>query len=375
MGDGTNSNSNVPVQVSNINGIIAISGGYAHSIALKSDGTVWTFGRNDYGQLGDGSNTYRNIPVQLNGLSDVIAIAGGNYHSLLALKSDGTVWAWGYNGYGQLGNGTNSNSNAPVQVNNINGIIAISAGGDHSLALKSDSTVWTWGRNSEGQLGDGTNSNSNVPVQVSNINGIIAISAGDHHSLALKSDSTVWTWGRNWEVQLGDGTNIKSNTPLKVNDLGEVNTIAGGGWHSLAIDSDDTVWEWGKYFLDYGNYYIDIDTDTSFYDPYRGVKVALIEKTGTDAESKAKLKISLSAINISPEDVLNFGTVPIHSTSTNTVTITNNSGEEIGIDALSIIGKDSKLFKIATDGCSNKNLASGESCSVTVSLFTRFRGR
>jgi hypothetical protein len=157
---------------------------------LKNDGTVWAWGRNDYGQLGNGTNTNSNLPVPVSGLSGVTDIAGGFYHSL-ALKNDWTVWAWGYNNDGELGNGTNTNSNVPVQVVTslggpaLSGITDIAGGGLHSLALKSDGTVWAWGRNSEGELGKGTNTNSKVPVQVSGLTGVTAIAGGGYHSLAI----------------------------------------------------------------------------------------------------------------------------------------------------------------------------------------------
>ena len=123
-----------------------IAGGGEHSIALKSDGTVWAWGNNWVGQLGDGTTSHRSTPVQVSGLSGVIAIAGGGYHSI-ALKSDGTVWAWGWNEYGQLGDGTTSHRSTPVQVSGLSGVIAIAGGGYHSIALKSDGTVWAWGNN------------------------------------------------------------------------------------------------------------------------------------------------------------------------------------------------------------------------------------
>ncbi|HLZ19882.1 MAG TPA: SdrD B-like domain-containing protein, partial [Smithellaceae bacterium] len=125
----------------------AIAAGYSHSLALKSDGTVWAWGNNGNGQLGIGTITNSYIPAQVSGLTDVIAIAAGGHHSL-AIKANGTVWAWGYNGYGQLGIGTTTNSLTPVQVSNLSGITAIAAGGNHSLALTSSGGVRAWGLNS-----------------------------------------------------------------------------------------------------------------------------------------------------------------------------------------------------------------------------------
>ncbi|ROL62509.1 T9SS C-terminal target domain-containing protein [Bacteroidetes/Chlorobi group bacterium ChocPot_Mid] len=287
LGDGTNTDSHVPVKVDSLKSIIAIARGCFHSLALKNDGTVWAWGWNKYGQLGYGTSTdISYVPVQVDSLTSIIAIAAGMYHSL-ALKNDGTVWAWGYNNHGQLGNGTNTDSNVPVQVTSLTSIIAIAGGYGHSLALKSDGTVWAWGytyysnvpvkvdslksiiaiaggwwhslalkndgtvwawgNNNLGQLGNGTNTYtySNVPVKVDSLTSIIAIAAGGWHSLALKSDGTVWAWGYNNYGQLGNGTNTDSNVPVKVDSLTSIIAIAGGVYHSLALKNDGTVWAWG----------------------------------------------------------------------------------------------------------------------------------
>lgn len=192
-----------------------VAAGDYHSLALKSDGTVWAWGYNVCGQLGDGTTTSKTTPVQVFGLTGITAIAGGGYHSL-ALKSDGTVWAWGDNGYGQLGDGTITQRIAPVQVYGLTGITTIAAGNCHSLALKSNGTVWAWGWNGYGQLGDGTTTDKITPVQVSCLTGITTIAAGGISSLALKSDGTVWAWGDNYFGQLGDGTRTDRKIPVTV---------------------------------------------------------------------------------------------------------------------------------------------------------------
>ncbi len=165
-----------------------IAGGESHSLAICSESTVRAWGYNFYGQLGNGENgygIYSNVPIQVNSLTGITAVAAANSHSL-ALKNDGTVWACGQNNYGQLGNGTNTDSNVPVQVSSLAGITAIAGGNFHSLALKNDGTVWAWGDNDNGELGNGTNTFSNIPVQVSSLTGITAIAGGVYHSLALK---------------------------------------------------------------------------------------------------------------------------------------------------------------------------------------------
>jgi hypothetical protein len=170
-------------------------------------------------------------------LSGVKAIAAGYCHGL-ALKEDGTVWAWGDNSQGELGNGTTTSSKWPVKVHNLSGVKAI-AGDTHSLALKEDGTVWAWGENAFGELGNGTTTTtgcycSKVPVGVSNLSGVKAIAAGPGFSLALKTDGTVSAWGWNGLGQLGNGSTTSSTTPVRVSNLGNVKAIAARGYQSLA---------------------------------------------------------------------------------------------------------------------------------------------
>ncbi len=188
LGNGTFGLVTVPVQVLNLSNVIEIELGSFNSIALKNDGTVWAWGLNEYGQLGDGTNVNSKVPVQVLNLTDVVSIAGGWGHSL-ALRRDGTVWAWGYNFHNELGTGLLSDFNPfPLQVPEgcdkyLTGVIAIEGGGDHSLALKSNGTVWAWGFNYYGQKGDGLPSWG--VNQVLNIDSVFAISAGANHSLAI----------------------------------------------------------------------------------------------------------------------------------------------------------------------------------------------
>ncbi len=244
LGDGTTKYKNTPIQ--GLSGVRALAGGGGHSIALKADGTVWAWGDNDYGQVGNGTTSNKVLtPVRVQGLTDVVAISAGGGHCL-ALKSGGTVWAWGYNFEGQLGDGTKVNKSIPVQVQGLTGVRGISAGGGHSLALKSDGTVWAWGYNQDGQLGIGTGgSPSATPVQVQGISAVQAISAGRDHCLALKSDGSVWAWGLNAHGELGIGNTSSKSEPMLVNGMSEVQAISAGSWHSLAVKSDGAVWAWG----------------------------------------------------------------------------------------------------------------------------------
>ena len=196
-----------PGPVSGLSGVIVISAGEYHNLALKSDGTIAAWGSSSRGALGDGGPAVAPIgsPVAVKSITGVTSVAAGDAHSL-ALRSDGTVWSWGNNQYGQLGDGTTVNRSVPGPVSGLTNIRAIAARYLHSLALKNDGTVWAWGYNADGALGDGTTTNRSVPVQVSVIDRIVGISAGVEHNLALRNDGTVWAWGLNARGGLGDGT-------------------------------------------------------------------------------------------------------------------------------------------------------------------------
>ncbi|RCW49188.1 fibronectin type III domain-containing protein [Paenibacillus prosopidis] len=245
LGNGTPYSSATPVQAKDLDSVTAVAAGGDHSLALKSDGTVWAWGENEYGVLGeDPSRTsWRLTPVQVQGLSSVVAISASFTHNL-ALKSDGTVWAWGMNNAGQLGNGTTSDIYTsfytPSQVQGLDSVTAVAAGPGISLAVKSDGTLWAWG----GTVGDGTTDRHSTPVQVQGLSSVVSFDAGDSR-FVVKSDGTVWAWGWNGYGQLGDGTTTTRYTPVQLQQLGSVAAFAADEWHSLAIKSDGTVWEWG----------------------------------------------------------------------------------------------------------------------------------
>lgn len=221
-----------------------IASGYRHNIAVRTDGTIWAWGTNQFGQLGNGTNVSSDVPVQVNGLTGATAVAAGLGHTL-ALKNDGTVWAWGLNANGQLGNNSTTASNVPVQVNGLTGVVAIAAGFKHSLAVKADGTIWAWGGNGSGQLGTSSTIDSHVPIQVSGISNGISVAAAYDHSLAIKSDGTTWSWGNNVYGQLGDASNTSSSTPVQVAGMNDSWVSSVGGQFSLDLKSDGTIWAWG----------------------------------------------------------------------------------------------------------------------------------
>lgn len=269
LGNGTTTDSSVPVQVNTsgvLNGriITQIAAGGAHSLALCNDGTLLTWGANESGQLGTGGTTDSSVPVRLlkYTLRDktVTQVSAGLGHSL-AVCSDGTVLAWGYNGTGQLGDGSTTNRNFPYPVITTTALYSksvtqVSAGSVYSLALCSDGTLVAWGYNGSGQLGNGSTTDSRAPVQVSTrgaLSGraVTQIVAAGYHSLALCSDGTLVAWGTNSSGELGNGTYTDSSVPVQVSKSGvlsgkTVTQVAVGAYHSLALCSDGTLTAWGR---------------------------------------------------------------------------------------------------------------------------------
>ncbi len=262
LGDGTEKKRLTPVTAKglggkgNLEGIISIAAGGAHTAALRKDGTVWAWGHNNKGQLGDDSDDDRKTPVQVKGpngkgnLEGIVSIAAGALHTI-AVKNDGSVWGWGYNGDWQLGDGTSKKRFTPVQVKGpggqgfLEGMVAAAAGSAHTLALKKDGTVWAWGSNDKGQLGDDTGDSSKTPVLVKGLKGVIAIAAGSSHSLAVKADGTLWAWGNNVSGQLGDKGVTNRLAPVWVKSIANITAVAAGENHSIALKADGTVWTWG----------------------------------------------------------------------------------------------------------------------------------
>jgi alpha-tubulin suppressor-like RCC1 family protein len=239
-----------PVRVPGLTDVAAVAAGHIHTIAVKSDGSVWAWGLGHTGQLGDGTGSNRSSPVKLPGIAGVVSVAAGFGHTV-AVKSDGSVWAWGYNDYGQLGDGTTANRWSPVQVPGIGGVVSVAAGYGHTVAVKSDGSVWAWGYNGFGQLGDGTTTNGWSPIHVPDISGVVSVAAGFGHTVAVKSDGSVWAWGYNRFGQLGDGTATNRWSPVQVPGIGGIIDVAAGagavqdGVHTVALKSDGSVWGWG----------------------------------------------------------------------------------------------------------------------------------
>jgi alpha-tubulin suppressor-like RCC1 family protein len=242
------------VDVAGVGFVTAVAAGRYHSLALKADGTVWAWGLNSDGQLGDGSlATSRSTPAQIVSLSGVVAIAAGSRHNL-ALLGNGNVMVWGANESGQLGDGSTTRRTTPVLAS-IGGVVAVAAGGAHSLAIKSNGTAWAWGANGFGQLGNGGTINSAAPVAIISLgSGVGLIAAGENHSLAVKSGGALFSWGSNLNGQLGDGSSLSRSIPFTMTTPANVVAISGGGHHSAAINNRGELFVWGdNYFGQVGN--------------------------------------------------------------------------------------------------------------------------
>jgi alpha-tubulin suppressor-like RCC1 family protein len=244
---GTNEPSSInhtsPVAVPGLTDVIAVAAGDYHTLALRSDGTVVAWGENN-GRLGDGTTTLRTAPVAISGLSNIIAVAASGNQSM-ALAADGTVYAWGFNWYGNLGNGSVNDSQVPTVSTGLSGAVAIAAGSWNTYAIKTDGTVWGAGANAYGELGL-TPGGHPTPVQMGTVANVTAVAAGFDFSIVLESNQTAWAAGSDTYGQLGNGVNGNVSTPTILSTLPAATALAAGYRHALGLAADGTVWSWGQ---------------------------------------------------------------------------------------------------------------------------------
>ena len=241
-----------PAQVGSDTNWAKVSVSGQHTIAVKTDGTLWTWGLNSSGQLGTNSTAQRSSPAQVGSLTnwaDVttngIAINNAATVPSIALKTDGTLWAWGGNGYGQLGLNSTANVSSPTIVGALTNWAKVLTGARHTLAIKTDGTLWVWGSNDNGQLGRNNTASTSSPVQLGALATWVDVAAGTHHSLAVTADGTLWAWGRNQVGQLGQADTISRSSPSAVGTSLKWSKVSAGGFHSVAITKSGTLYGWG----------------------------------------------------------------------------------------------------------------------------------
>ncbi|XXF76180.1 Ig-like domain-containing protein [Myxococcaceae bacterium GXIMD 01537] len=241
----------VPYAVPGLTDVVAGAVGYDHMLVLRADGTVWAFGLNNVGQLGDGTTVSRDYPVRVQGLTDVVRVIAGSQHSA-AIRADGSVWAWGRNQYGNLGQGTSDTlpHAQPLQVPGLSDVVDLASGRDHLLALHSDGAVSAWGLNASGQVGNGV-SGENVtrPQRLSAVSGAVSVSANGNYSLTVNARGEVRGWGQNGTGQLGVGhKNNLTQAGDAVGGLQGARSVAAGATHVIALREDGHHFAWGWSF-------------------------------------------------------------------------------------------------------------------------------
>ena len=254
LGDNTNLDKSSPVQtVSAGTNWKQVACNYRNTAAIKTDGSLWVWGRGGNGQMGNNTTTTQSSPVQTVSAGNNWKLAAVGVYHLAAIKTDGTLWSWGYGASGEMGDNTAAGKSSPVQT--------VSAGTDWKLvacgfyftsAIKTDGTLWLWGSNTYGQLGDNTRTNKSSPIQtVATGTNWKQVSAKYYYTAAIKTDGTLWTWGRNLYGELGDNTTASKSSPVQT-VAGGTNwkQVSSGAWITSAVKTDGTLWLWG--LNDYG---------------------------------------------------------------------------------------------------------------------------
>jgi len=232
-------------QVGSLSNWINVSGG-TNVLAVKYNNELWAWGRNDGGQIGDGTVTHRSLPVQIGSLTDWSTVSVGSAGTSYAIKTDGSLWAWGKGNLGSLGDSTLIHKSSPVQIGSLTNWTEVKAGVYHAIAVKSDNSLWAWGEALNGALGDGTVVNKSSPVQIGILTNWAKIYAGPYISGAIKTDGTIWGWGSNTRGSVGDNTVVHKSSPVQVGALTNWKSAAKSGNGTHAIKTDGTLWGWGN---------------------------------------------------------------------------------------------------------------------------------
>ena len=249
LGLGNTASYSSPKQVGNLTDWLVLSAGSYTTAAVKSDGTLWTWGKNTYGQLGLGNTTNYSSPKQVGALTNwsTVSIGGLNtYPFLVAVKTDGTLWACGRNNLGQLGLGNTTSYSSPKQVGALTAWLKVACGHYYTMAVKTDGTMWAWGQNNSGQLGLGNLTNYSSPKQVGALTNWLNVSAGAYVTQSVKTDGTLWTWGNSSFGALGLGNTTGYSSPKQVGALTNWRiTSPNSNYSTYALKTNNELWTWG----------------------------------------------------------------------------------------------------------------------------------
>jgi len=260
LGDGTattswpwaDNNRSSPVRIGTGTNWASVSAGGSHTAAIDADGALWAWGNNGQGQLGDGTADERSSPTRIGTDANWAMVSAGGGQGTdhtVAVRTDGTLWAWGNNSHGQLGDGTTTMSTSPVQIGSDSTWVYASAGWQHTLAIRSDGTLWAWGNNADWRLGavwDGEITYTPVPVQVGADSNWTSVSAGGRHTAGIRADGSLWAWGFNQSGQLGDGTTVGRFTPVRIGTHNDWVSVSAGDVHTVGMRRGGSAWAWGN---------------------------------------------------------------------------------------------------------------------------------
>jgi len=246
-------------KIGNDNDWVLVSGGsyFEYTVAIKTNGSLWAWGRNDYGQLGDGTTTNRRRPTRIGRDNDWMLVSADGWDRTVAIKTNGSLWAWGSNEYGQLGDGTTTNRLTPTRIGKDNDWMHVSVGKNHTAAVKTDGSLWAWGANDYGQLGDGTTTSRLTPTRIGMDNDWRFVSAGYESTAAIKTNGSLWAWGGEGTDQISiifmrqDGGRDEfpihgSPVPMQMGKDNDWIFVSASAYDKIiyALKQNGTIWMW-----------------------------------------------------------------------------------------------------------------------------------